>query len=219
MLYRSYLKRTIDCILALLSIILLSWLILAISIAVKLTSKGPVFFTQKRVGKDVSYFKILKYRTMYIETPNNIPTHMLEKPEQYITRVGRFLRKTSLDELPQLFNIVIGQMAFVGPRPALYNQVDLVKQRDLYGANQVRPGLTGLAQVSGRDELPISVKARLDGKYVEHITFMGDIKIILRTALSVITQKGVKEGKENKKQANEYDATIEYAATKEKIKD
>lgn len=171
------------------------WPVLAlIALAVKLDSPGPVFFRQQRVGRGKALFPILKFRTMRTDTPKDMPTHLLQNPDAFITRTGRFLRKTSLDELPQLINILVGQMAIVGPRPALYNQADLIAERDKYGANDVRPGLTGLAQVSGRDELPIPVKARLDGEYVQHITFFGDVKLIFRTVFSVIRSEGVVEG-------------------------
>lgn len=168
--------------------------LLILVLFVKLDSKGPVFFTQKRVGKGKKYFKILKFRTMRIDTPKDTPTHLLENPDRYITRVGHFLRKTSLDELPQLFNIVAGQMSFVGPRPALWNQYDLIEERDKYGANDVRPGLTGWAQINGRDELEIPVKARYDGEYVEKMSFVFDVKCIVRTFIKVISHDGVVEG-------------------------
>jgi O-antigen biosynthesis protein WbqP len=153
-----------------------------------------VFFTQKRVGIHKSHFQILKFRTMRIDTPKDVPTHMLENPEQWITPVGKFLRRTSLDELPQIFNIFVGHMSIVGPRPALWNQFDLIEERDKYGANDVRPGLTGWAQINGRDELPIDVKARLDGEYVQKMGFLFDIKCMLGTILPVFTGDGVVEG-------------------------
>lgn len=194
MIYRCYMKRFFDSILSALAILVLSWLFIILVIIIKCTSKGPVFFKQKRVGKDKTYFNILKFRTMRIDTPKDVPTHLLTDPDQYITTIGRFLRKTSLDELPQLFNILIGDMAIVGPRPALWNQEDLIAERDLYDANAVRPGLTGLAQVSGRDELPIPVKARYDGEYVDNISLMKDIVLICKTVGSVLKHDGVKEG-------------------------
>ena len=194
MLYRSFFKRIFDFIISLLCTVAFSPFLLILVLLVKLDSKGPVFFTQKRVGKGKKYFKILKFRTMRIDTPKDTPTHLLENPDQYITRVGHFLRKTSLDELPQLFNIVAGQMSFVGPRPALWNQYDLIEERDKYGANDVRPGLTGWAQVNGRDELEIPVKARFDGEYVEKMSFVFDIKCIIKTFVKVISHDGVVEG-------------------------
>ena len=194
MLYRSFFKRIFDFIISLLCTVAFSPFLLILVLLVKLDSKGPVFFTQKRVGKGKKYFKILKFRTMRIDTPKDTPTHLLENPDQYITRVGHFLRKTSLDELPQLFNIVAGQMSFVGPRPALWNQYDLIEERDKYGANDVRPGLTGWAQVNGRDELEIPVKARFDGEYVGKMSFVFDIKCIIKTFVKVISHDGVVEG-------------------------
>ena len=175
-----YIKRIIDIILSGLAIIILSPLLLILCIAIKMDSPGPILFTQKRVGIHKTYFQIYKFRTMRTDTPKDMPTHMLNNPEQYITKTGRFLRKTSLDELPQIFNIFKGDMSIVGPRPALWNQDDLIAERDKYGANDIRPGLTGLAQVMGRDELPIPIKAEYDGKYARHITFWGDIKIFFK---------------------------------------
>ena len=208
MIYKHYMKRFFDIILSALAILVLSWLIIILAIIIKSTSKGPVLFKQKRVGKDKTYFNILKFRTMRIDTPKDVPTHLLTDPDQYITTIGRFLRKTSLDELPQLFNILIGDMAIVGPRPALWNQEDLIAERDLYDANAVRPGLTGLAQVSGRDELPIPVIARYDGEYVDNISLMKDMMLIVKTIGSVLKHDGVMEGGTA---INE-----ELAATKEK---
>ena len=187
-------KQITDRILALLGIILLSPLFLALMIAVKADSPGPVFFKQKRVGIHKTHFYILKFRTMRTDTPMDMPTHLLENPEQYITKVGGFLRKTSLDELPQIINILKGDMAIVGPRPALWNQYDLIAERDKYGANDILPGLTGWAQINGRDELEIPVKAKLDGEYVKKMGFAMDVKCILGTFLSVIKQEGVVEG-------------------------
>lgn len=222
MIYKHYMKRFFDIILSALAILVLSWLFIILAIIIKGTSKGPIFFKQKRVGRDKTYFNILKFRTMRIDTPKDVPTHLLTDPEQYITTIGRFLRKTSLDELPQLFNILIGDMAIVGPRPALWNQEDLIAERDLYDANAVRPGLTGLAQVSGRDELPIPVKARYDGEYVDNISFVKDMMLIVKTIGSVLKHDGVMEGgtAEGKKQEENSlvaSAVIqEYAATKDK---
>lgn len=188
------LKRVIDFCVALLGLIVLSPLLLILVIAIKVDSKGPVLFKQKRVGIHKSHFMILKFRTMRIDTPKDVPTHMLTNPEQYITRVGKFLRKTSLDELPQIFNIIKGDMAIVGPRPALWNQYDLIEERDRYGANDVRPGLTGWAQINGRDELEIPVKAKLDGEYVAKMGPWLDIKCFFGTFFSVLRSDGVVEG-------------------------
>lgn len=161
---------------------------------IKLDSKGPIFFKQKRVGINKNHFNILKFRTMRINTPKDTPTHLLENPEQYITRMGKFLRKTSLDELPQIWNILVGEMSIIGPRPALWNQYDLIKERDKYGANDIPPGLTGWAQINGRDELPIKEKAKLDGEYVENLSFWLDIKCFFGTFVSVLKSDGVLEG-------------------------
>ena len=179
---------------AIIGVIGLSPLLLVLCIAIKLDSPGPVFFKQKRVGIHKQHFNILKFRTMRIDTPHDMPTHLLHDPDQYITRVGRFLRKTSLDELPQLWNIFVGDMAVIGPRPALWNQYDLLAERDKYGANDVRPGLTGWAQIHGRDELEIADKARLDGYYVEHLSFGLDVKCFFGTIRAVLDHDGVVEG-------------------------
>ena len=187
-------KRVIDVILSVTGLLLLWPLMLVIAILIKLDSKGPVFFRQKRIGKGKSEFFILKYRTMRIDTPKDIPTHLLSNPEAYITRVGRFLRKTSLDELPQIFNILKGEMSIVGPRPVLWNEDDLIAERDKYGANDVVPGLTGWAQINGRDELPIPEKARLDGEYVRQMGLGMDLKCFFRTIVSVFRSDGVVEG-------------------------
>ena len=187
-------KRAIDFILSLLGLLILSPVFLILIVAIKLDSTGPVLFKQKRVGIHKSHFMILKFRTMRIDTPKDMPTHLLQNPEQYITKVGKFLRKTSLDELPQIVNILKGDMAVVGPRPALWNQYDLIAERDKYGANDILPGLTGWAQINGRDELPIDVKARLDGEYVKKMGFRMDLKCIFGTVISVAKQDGVVEG-------------------------
>jgi O-antigen biosynthesis protein WbqP len=187
-------KRTIDIILSLLGLIILSPVFLVLIVAIKLDSKGPVLFKQKRVGIHKSYFNILKFRTMRIDTPKDTPTHLLENPDQWITKVGKFLRKTSLDELPQILNIFVGQMSIIGPRPALWNQYDLIEERDKYGANDIRPGLTGWAQINGRDELPIEIKANLDGEYVKNLSFMMDVKCFFLTIVSVLKSDGVVEG-------------------------
>ena len=190
----AHVKRGIDFVLALLGLVVLSPVLLGLVIAIKIDSPGPILFRQKRVGIHKTYFEILKFRTMRIDTPKDVPTHLLENPEQYITRVGRFLRRTSLDELPQIVNILKGDMAVVGPRPALWNQYDLIEERDKYGANDIRPGLTGWAQINGRDELEIPVKARLDGEYVERMGLKMDLRCFFGTFLSVLRADGVVEG-------------------------
>jgi len=198
-MYRKYIKRIIDFILSLVAIVILSPLLLLIAILIKLDSEGPVLFKQKRIGMHKTHFYMLKFRTMRIDSPKDVPTHLLENPDQWITRMGKILRKTSLDELPQLFNIIKGEMSIIGPRPALWNQYDLIAERDKYGANDVRPGLTGWAQVNGRDELPIEVKARYDGEYVQKMSFMFDLKCLLKTVVSVIKGEGIVEGGTNNK--------------------
>lgn len=194
-MYQNYIKRGIDCILSLIGLIILSPILLIIAVIIKMTSPGPVLFRQERMGKDNKHFRIMKFRTMRIDTPKDCPTHMLEDPDQYITKIGHILRKTSLDELPQLWNIFVGDMAVIGPRPSLPNQYDLNELRDQNGASKVRPGLTGLAQISGRDELEISVKAALDGEYVKKISFLTDVRLFFATFISVLRSDGVKEGK------------------------
>ena len=195
-MYRKFGKRLLDILLSGVGILVLLPVYLLLAIAIKIDNPGPVFFRQKRVGIHKSHFQILKFRTMKMNTPKDTPTHLLENPEQYITKVGRILRKTSLDELPQILQIFTGDMSIIGPRPALWNQFDLIEERDKYGANDVRPGLTGLAQVMGRDELPIEVKAKYDGEYVKDISFKNDAKIFFRTIFSVASAEGVKEGKQ-----------------------
>ena len=203
-MYQKYGKRLLDLLLSGCGILVLTPVYLILALAILIDDPGPVFFRQKRVGIHKTYFHILKFRTMKMETPRDVPTHLLENPEQYITRVGRILRKTSLDELPQIFQIFTGKMSIIGPRPALWNQFDLIAERDKYGANDIRPGLTGWAQINGRDELPIDVKARLDGEYVEKLSFPFDCKCFFGTILSVVRHEGVVEGgtgaleKENK---------------------
>ena len=187
-------KRIIDFVISLLALIFLSPLFLVLAIWIKADSKGPVFFKQKRIGKDRAFFQIYKFRTMRSDTPKDTPTHLLNDPASFITKSGSFLRKTSLDELPQLINILKGEMAVIGPRPALWNQDDLADERDKYGANDVLPGLSGWAQINGRDELPIPIKARLDGDYVQKMSFLFDVKCIIGTVLSVIKSDGVVEG-------------------------
>lgn len=189
-----YIKRTLDFIMALLGLIILSPVFLVLIIAIKLDSPGPVLFRQKRIGIHKSHFSILKFRTMRTDTPKDMPTHLLKDPDQYITKVGKFLRKTSLDELPQIVNILKGDMAVVGPRPALWNQEDLIAERDKYGANDVRPGLTGWAQINGRDELEIPVKAKFDGEYVKRMGLGMDCRCFFGTFLSVLRGDGVVEG-------------------------
>lgn len=193
-MYKHCLKRIIDLILSLMGLVILSPVFIIICILIKIDSKGPVLFKQKRVGINKSYFNIYKFRTMYTDTPKDMPTHMLSNPDAYITKVGKVLRKTSLDELPQLFNIIKGEMAVIGPRPALYNQYDLIEERDKYKANDIRPGLTGWAQIHGRDELEIKEKAKLDGYYTEHISFLLDIRCFFLTIASVLKSEGVVEG-------------------------
>ncbi|MDT2757482.1 sugar transferase [Enterococcus asini] len=193
-MYKNYLKRGIDFLLSLIGIIVLSPVLLILSLAIKLDSKGPIIFQQKRVGKAKSHFHIYKFRTMRIDTPKEMPTHLLENPDYFITKTGKFLRKTSLDELPQLFNILKGDMAVIGPRPALWNQYDLIAERDKFQANDIRPGLTGLAQISGRDELEIDVKAKLDGEYTANITPLMDLKCFFGTIVAVFKHEGVVEG-------------------------
>lgn len=187
-------KRGIDFVISLMGFIILSPLFILLCLAIKLDSPGPIFFRQKRVGIYKTHFQILKFRTMRIDTPKDCPTHLLENPEQYITKVGKFLRKTSLDELPQIFNILAGDMSIIGPRPALWNQFDLIEERDKYGANDVMPGLTGWAQINGRDELPIDVKAKLDGEYVKKMSFFFDCRCFIGTIISVLKHDGVVEG-------------------------
>ena len=199
-MYEKIVKRFIDVVLSACGLMVLCWLYVIISIAIVVDDPGPVMFTQKRVGKNKKYFKLHKFRSMKMSTPHDMPTHMLDNPDQYITRVGRFLRKSSLDELPQIWDIFTGKMAIIGPRPALWNQDDLVAERDKYGANDVLPGLTGWAQINGRDELEIPVKAKLDGEYVSVLksggfrAFAMDIKCFFGTIISVLKHDGVVEG-------------------------
>ena len=190
----KYLKRPLDFLISLIALVILSPIFLIIAVWIKLNSKGPVFFRQKRVGRNKELFEIYKFRSMRIDTPSDMPTHMLNNPEAFITSSGKFLRKTSLDELPQLINIVAGEMAIIGPRPALWNQYDLIEERDKYKANDIRPGLTGWAQINGRDELEIPIKAKLDGDYVERISLVFDIKCFVGTIFSVLKSDGVVEG-------------------------
>ena len=193
-MYQKFGKRLLDIVLSGCGILVLAPVYLILAIAIKIEDPGPVFFRQKRVGLHKSHFHILKFRSMKMETPRDVPTHQLDNPQQYITRVGKILRKTSLDELPQIFQIFTGDMSIIGPRPALWNQYDLIAERDKYGANDVRPGLTGWAQINGRDELPIDVKARLDGEYVQNMSFLFDCKCFFGTIVSVLKSDGVVEG-------------------------
>ena len=193
-MYRTFFKRLLDIILSGCAIVILSPLLLIIAVAIQIDDPGPVMFRQKRVGIHKTHFSIMKFRTMKMDAPRDTPTHLLENPEQYITKVGKFLRKSSLDELPQIFQIFTGRMSIIGPRPALWNQFDLIAERDKYGANDVRPGLTGWAQINGRDELPIDVKARFDGEYVEKLSFLFDCKCFFGTIGAVLKHDGVMEG-------------------------
>lgn len=193
-MYKNYIKRIIDVLLSGIGLIVLCPIFVILIVAIKLDSKGPILFKQNRIGLHKETFYIWKFRTMKIETPKDCPTHLLENPEQYITQVGKFLRKTSLDELPQICNILVGKMSIIGPRPALWNQEDLIVERDKYGANDVMPGLTGWAQINGRDELEIDVKAKLDGEYVERQSFAFDVKCFVGTITSVLRNDGVVEG-------------------------
>lgn len=200
MIYTKFIKRIIDFALALIGILVLSWLFILIIVAVVIDDPGKPFFSQKRIAKGKKTFRIYKFRTMKRSTPHDVPTHLLKDPEQYITRVGKFLRKTSLDELPQLFNILKGDISVIGPRPALWNQYDLIAERDKYGANDVKPGLTGWAQINGRDTLEIPQKAKLDGDYVASLkkggvrAFLFDCRCFFATFFSVLRSDGVVEG-------------------------
>jgi len=187
-------KRVFDFSFSFIGLILLAPIFFMIILAIKIDSRGPLLFTQERIGINKTYFKILKFRTMRVDTPKDTPTHLLKDPEQYITRVGKILRRTSLDELPQLWNILAGQMSIVGPRPALWNQYDLIEEREKYGANDILPGLTGWAQINGRDELPITIKAKLDGEYVQKVSLFMDAKCFFLTIIRVIASDGVVEG-------------------------
>ena len=197
-MYKNYIKRALDIAISFCGLIILAIPMLIIALIIKIDSPGPVFFKQKRVGKGKAYFMMPKYRSMRTDTPHDVPTHLLSNPEQWITRVGRVLRKTSLDELPQVFCIIKGEMSIIGPRPALWNQYDLIEERDRYGANDVRPGLSGWAQINGRDELPIGAKARLDGEYVAKMSFLFDVKCFFGTIIKVIRRDGVVEGRQEK---------------------
>jgi O-antigen biosynthesis protein WbqP len=193
-MYKQFFKRFIDIFLSFCGICVLLLPFLILILLIKIDDPGPAFFSQKRVGKNKHHFKLYKFRTMKVSTPHDTPTHLLENPEQYITKIGRFLRKSSLDELPQIFNILRGDMSIIGPRPALWNQYDLIEERDQYGANDIRPGLTGWAQINGRDEVEIPIKAKLDGEYVEKMSFAFDCKCFFGTITSVLKSDGVVEG-------------------------
>ena len=193
-MYNNFLKRALDIVLSFIGIVFAAIPMLIVAVIIKLDSPGPVFFRQKRVGKNKKYFTIIKFRSMPITAPHDMPTHQLENPESMLSGFQRFERRMSIDELPQLFNILIGDMSVIGPRPALWNQEDLIAERDKYGANGVRPGLTGLAQISGRDEIAIPVKARLDGEYIEKMSFGFDCKCFFGTVAAVLKHEGVVEG-------------------------
>lgn len=206
-MYRNYIKRLLDLLLSAVAAVVLAIPMAILAIWIKIDSPGPVFFKQRRVGAHKTHFNILKFRTMRGDTPHDVPTHLLKNANSYITKSGAFLRRTSLDELPQIYNILAGQMSIIGPRPALYNQYDLIEARDAVRANDIRPGLTGLAQVNGRDELPIDVKARYDGEYAADITFRKDLAIFFRSITYVFERRGVVEGgtgalEEEKKKKN-----------------
>ena len=192
-MYENFLKRLIDVVLSFIGAIVLIPVFFIIGIAIYIDDPGPIFFKQKRIGKGKRTFWLHKFRSMKVKTPD-VPTHLLSNPEQYITRVGRILRKTSLDELPQIYDILFGKMSIIGPRPALWNQDDLIAERDKYGANDIKPGLTGWAQINGRDELPIDLKAKLDGEYIQRLSFSFDCKCFFGTILSVLKHDGVVEG-------------------------
>jgi len=194
LMYKKYFKRFIDVVLSGIGIVVLAIPMLIVAMIIKIDSPGNVLFKQERVGKNKKSINILKFRSMRSDTPKNVPTHLLADPDMYITKVGKFIRKTSIDELPQIFCIFMGSMSIIGPRPALFNQTDLIAERDKYGANDITPGLTGLAQIRGRDELPIDVKARLDGEYVEKMSFWFDVKLFFGTIFSVLKSDGVVEG-------------------------
>lgn len=197
-MYKNVIKKLIDVVLSLLGILILAVPMAVISLLIVMDDPGPVFFKQKRVGQkkngELTYFMLIKFRSMKMSTPHDTPTHLLQDPQQYITRVGRFLRKTSLDELPQIYQIFTQKMSVIGPRPALWNQYDLIEEREKYGANDVKPGLTGWAQINGRDELEIQEKARLDGEYVKKQSFLFDCKCFFGTIFSVLRHEGVVEG-------------------------
>ena len=193
-MYQRFIKRFIDIVLSLVGLVVLAIPMLVFALIVKLDSPGPVLFWQKRVGIHKQTFMMPKFRTMYTDTPANMPTHLLSDPQKWITRSGAWFRKLSIDELPQILCIFTGKMSIIGPRPALWNQDDLIEERDKYGANDVRPGLTGWAQINGRDELEIPVKARLDGEYVQKLSFLFDCRCFFGTIFKVLRHDGVVEG-------------------------
>lgn len=193
-------KRILDVLLSFIALIVLLPFFLIFAIIIKIESPGPIFFKQKRIGKNKKEFIIYKFRTMRTDTPKDMPTHMLKDAKNYITRFGNIMRKTSIDELPQILNILKGDMSIIGPRPALWNQDDLIAERDKYNANDIRPGLTGWAQVNGRDELPIPQKAKFDGEYIEKISFLFDVKIFFKTIINVFKHEGIVEGDTEKRE-------------------
>ena len=193
-MYKAFIKRTLDIILSGVGIIVLAIPMLIVAIIIKVDDPGPALFKQKRVGKGKTFFQLYKFRSMKMSTPHDTPTHLLANPEYYLLKCGKIIRKLSIDELPQLFNIFKGDMSVIGPRPALWNQDDLVAERDKYGANDVKPGLTGWAQINGRDELEIPIKARFDGEYVKKMGFLMDLKCFFGTFLKVLKADGVVEG-------------------------
>ena len=193
-MYKRFIKRTLDVVLSVAGLVVLIIPMGIVSLVIKAEDPGPALFTQKRVGLHKKLFKLYKFRSMKMSTPHDVPTHLLENPEQYLLKCGKILRKLSIDELPQLFNILVGDMSVIGPRPALWNQADLIEERDKYGANDVKPGLTGWAQINGRDELEIPVKAKLDGEYVEKESFLFDCKCFFGTIVKVLKSDGVVEG-------------------------
>ena len=215
-MYKYFLKRLIDIVLSFIGAIVLLPVFVILAIAIFIDDPGPVFFKQKRVGKNKKLFWLHKFRSMKVKTPD-IPTHQLTNPEQYITRVGKVIRKLSLDELPQIYDILIGKMSIIGPRPALWNQDDLIAERDKYGANDVKPGLTGWAQINGRDELEIPVKAKLDGEYVQKLSFAFDCKCFFGTFASVLKSDGVVEGGTGKLEKTE-EAAAESEEKEEIVK-
>ena len=193
-MYRNFVKRIFDVILSLIALVFLCPVILVCAVIIKREDNGPAFFRQKRIGIHKKTFSMYKFRSMRMDAPRDVPTHLFKNPEQYFLRCGKFIRRYSLDELPQIINILKGDMSIVGPRPALWNQYDLIEERDKYGANDIRPGLTGWAQINGRDELEIPEKARLDGEYVRRESFLFDVMCIWRTVFKVVEHEGVLEG-------------------------
>ena len=206
-MYKHFFKRVIDIVLSFLGITVLGIPMLIVALIIKINDPGPALFKQKRVGLHKKYFFLLKFRSMKLSTPHDVPTHQLENPEQYLLACGRTIRKLSIDELPQLFNILKGDMSIVGPRPALWNQYDLIEERDKYGANDVKPGLTGWAQINGRDELEITQKAKLDGEYAEKLSFLFDCKCFFGSIGRVLKGDGVVEGGTGKLEENYGDCT------------